>query len=138
MPKATFLLNGYFNPRSPSGLRHGTLVYVNKPADDFNPRSPSGLRQMCSSALYITVHISIHAARVGCDSIIRAAVQNAVYFNPRSPSGLRLSVSNFVCGFFDFNPRSPSGLRRNLHKHLHVQLYFNPRSPSGLRRWWRS
>ena len=56
--------------------------------------------------------ISIHAARVGCDSRPQKVEMRAINFNPRSPSGLRPQGGDFVGGVEDFNPRSPSGLRR--------------------------
>ena len=43
-----------------------------------------------SNALYIAMNISIHAARVGCDSCqYQKDRQKQNDFNPRSPSGLR-------------------------------------------------
>ena len=81
-----------FNPRSPSGLRQNALAVNTLVAKHFNPRSPSGLRQVCRSASCCFLRIfqstqpewaatrgqaphfgyrlviSIHAARVGCDS----------------------------------------------------------------------
>ena len=36
---------GYFNPRSPSGLRQQPELFVTAIGSYFNPRSPSGLRQ---------------------------------------------------------------------------------------------
>ena len=83
----------YFNPRSPSGLRQfKSIILCYFPY--FNPRSPSGLRHHRSlpfqkpyflfqstqpewaatiqlvDTLIQRAEISIHAARVGCDSMI--------------------------------------------------------------------
>ena len=101
----------YFNPRSPHGERHVTVVLPlgegvfqstlpargatrhphsrRYPQHHFNPRSPHGERPSSSSASLLPAH-----------------------FNPRSPHGERLRAP---CGSFrydDFNPRSPHGERR--------------------------
>ena len=56
-----------FNPRSPSGLRPAYLFLTSYKVRDFNPRSPSGLRLFFSAFTTSSYSISIHAARVGCD-----------------------------------------------------------------------
>ena len=38
------------------------------PVGDFNPRSPSGLRPEVLKEALESTNISIHAARVGCDT----------------------------------------------------------------------
>ena len=103
----------YFNPRSPHGERHVTVVLPlgegvfqstlpargatrhphsrRYPQHHFNPRSPHGERPSSSSASLLPAH-----------------------FNPRSPHGERLRAP---CGSFrydDFNPRSPHGERPGL------------------------
>ena len=84
--------------------------------------------------LWLAENISIHAARVGCDTAERQENERTGDFNPRSPSGLRLSCPPWLLGgSWYFNPRSPSGLRRCRITVLQVQQHFNPRSPSGLR-----
>ena len=105
----------YFNPRSPHGERHVTVVLPlgegvfqstlpargatrhphsrRYPQHHFNPRSPHGERPSSSSASLLPAH-----------------------FNPRSPHGERLRAP---CGSFrydDFNPRSPHGERRAVRK----------------------
>ena len=80
---------GHFNPRSPCGERHLSVLYMVKP-DDFNPRSPCGERlNVIVPAVVISTFqstlpvwgattinttearrsrgISIHAPRVGSD-----------------------------------------------------------------------
>ena len=124
----------YFNPRSPSGLRHHRGSYRRRCRSHFNPRSPSGLRPTQKTKRRRTtqfqstqpewaatmpqmidnpkVRISIHAARVGCDRKHNLYAAKRRYFNPRSPSGLRLYGIG-AKGYYpqNFNPRSPSGLR---------------------------
>ena len=60
----------YFNPRSPNGLRQSSKSF-GKRAIYFNPRSPNGLRQWLKMLKGIDVSISIHAARMGCDTLLR-------------------------------------------------------------------
>ncbi len=57
-----------FNPRSPSGLRQNSNGAVHVVNAYFNPRSPSGLRRQPLDSQTLQHLISIHAARVGCDS----------------------------------------------------------------------
>ncbi len=54
-----------FNPRAPSGARHGLIGWRKLPIN-FNPRAPSGARPT-----------ALPSAR------------NGIYFNPRAPSGAR-------------------------------------------------
>ena len=55
--------------------------------------------------------ISIHAPRMGSDSIWRTLSAGASNFNPRSPYGERLLDGRCVSALSDFNPRSPHGER---------------------------
>ena len=148
----------YFNPRSPSGLR---LPLRQSPdavfqfqstqpewAATINPftccnfavlfqsTQPEWAATVCRCFCTGFTSISIHAARVGCDSAVISRSIIRRYFNPRSPSGLRQvadaaeyagsmisihaarvgcdqnHILNACCRNFDFNPRSPSGLRQ--------------------------
>ena len=80
---------GYFNPRSPNGLRRLCPCMDRRKLANFNPRSPNGLRPRAFSTRSTTngfqstqpewaatprrggtpvyIQISIHAARMGCD-----------------------------------------------------------------------
>ena len=62
----------------------------------FNPRSPSGLRPGTHRQDVFVPVISIHAARVGCDSRPGSRKGQNENFNPRSPSGLRLTRWHFL------------------------------------------
>ena len=57
-----------FNPRSPSGLPPFALCSLFCLVCHFNPRSPSGLRPLRIGNNTSCADISIHAARVGCDT----------------------------------------------------------------------
>ena len=96
----------YFNPRSPSGLRRGTFELPAFP-QNFNPRSPSGLRQTVPvtwhsyikfqstqpewaatvkvQRLLLNIGISIHAARVGCDTTGRTFIPFLDLFQSTQP-----------------------------------------------------
>ncbi len=145
----------YFNPRSPCGERRDTrsdLPYVS----NFNPRSPCGERQLIrflveklvlisihaprvgSDSLHnvvtlIDIEISIHAPRVGSDSAPSPPGGGTKYFNPRSPCGERHSAVIFVDICRYFNPRSPCGERLLVQLIRREERYFNPRSPCGER-----
>ena len=80
--------SGDFNPRSPCGERpHGPS---RRPApQNFNPRSPCGERLAATATMISSMHISIHAPRVGSDRQSCVTVQPQNHFNPRSPCGER-------------------------------------------------
>ncbi len=125
---------------------------------DFNPRSPCGERR-CTKTVGITptifqstlpvwgatasnrlfkchVCISIHAPRVGSDSIQPLSGLHTTYFNPRSPCGERHAAP---CRTFHsqlFQSTLPVwGATRYKAFHTRPRLYFNPRSPCGERRY---
>ena len=75
-----------------------------------------GATMILSAAEYLD-DISIHAPRVGRDSLKQTARIAIRYFNPRAPCGARQHFS--------------------LH-HRSDGLYFNPRAPCGARRHWRT
>ena len=103
-----------------------------------------------------TDRISIHAPRVGSDSISLTNCTARGYFNPRSPCGER-PIQRHVPGSVilfqstlpvwgatptgqptalpstDFNPRSPCGERRGTATRRSPVCNFNPRSPCGER-----
>ena len=74
----------YFNPRSPSGLRHSGNSCECR-LIDFNPRSPSGLRPELRRQARPAVIISIHAARVGCDVLFAALFSSFRIFQSTQP-----------------------------------------------------
>ena len=52
----------------------------------------------------MTIDISIHAARVGCDKAADAgSVKRISYFNPRSPSGLRPEIAKQVAAEYNIS-----------------------------------
>ena len=100
----------------------------------FNPRTPCGVRLKWEPIKSIRPYISIHAPLAGCDISACAHVHIMYYFNPRTPCGVRLPPA-WACGArYDFNPRTPCGVRlgsaENRESH---SFYFNPRTPCGVR-----
>ena len=167
-----------FNPRSPCGERR-QQTRSRPETSYFNPRSPCGERRRRRRnrgfiiAFQSTLpvwgatfpvlpnkpigDISIHAPRVGSDSILAVTVCRSVYFNPRSPCGERQVAGGptAVGGIIsihaprvgsdssriskrklanNFNPRSPCGERLALSSNSQASENFNPRSPCGERR----
>ena len=123
----------------------------------FNPRAPCGARRTRGRGEVQPEHISIHAPRVGRDSMRSVGSIFSYYFNPRAPCGARpvltgtgyknKSISihaprvgrdcpgrSRLCRTRYFNPRAPCGARQLLRFSVHKWSYFNPRAPCGARR----
>ena len=94
--QAAHLLMGqrYFNPRSPSGLRHEGTRRLSA-SDYFNPRSPSGLRPALAKLWNSPLGFQSTQPEWAATSICAVIKINNKHFNPRSPSGLRLKSSPF-------------------------------------------
>ena len=74
----------YFNPRIPYGMRRGTddtFAFHN----DFNPRIPYGMRPAARFKIAIPHVISIHASRMGCDSLPSSTCRTACEFQSTHP-----------------------------------------------------
>ena len=106
---------------------------------------------------YVTLYISIHAARVGCDLVHPFCVFTHYKFQSTQPEWAATDIRKCREKIQrNFNPRSPSGLRPDsptgdtmsakisIHaarvgcdwknkKEISRYIHFNPRSPSGLR-----
>ena len=79
----------HFNPRSPCGERPGSVFPPSGAKRHFNPRSPCGERPADGRSTTALNGISIHAPRVGSDSVMRVTTNSTRNFNPRSPCGER-------------------------------------------------
>ena len=90
VPSKLWALRTNFNPRSPCGERREIPDTQIPFWDNFNPRSPCGERRYLLRLLRLCGAISIHAPRVGSDTVLKrfddALKPN---FNPRSPCGER-------------------------------------------------
>ena len=150
--------SGYFNPRTPCGVRRPHRHQTSGTPSYFNPRTPCGVRPVAPLGAGdpggISIHaprvgcdilaassndsartISIHAPRVGCDSGCKYCRPSHRYFNPRTPCGVRRE--NLILGALPphyFNPRTPCGVRPRSSCHSWVEADFNPRTPCGVRR----
>ena len=80
---------------------------------DFNPRSPHGERLLYLILVARIRAISIHAPRMGSDSLIWASRPSSTRFQSTLPAwGATFCYAGRKHGSQDFNPRSPHGERR--------------------------
>ena len=78
-----------FNPRAPCGARPSSIC-ISSVTTNFNPRAPCGARRLNRTEQAHLTNISIHAPRVGRDSVLCTRFALWFYFNPRAPCGARL------------------------------------------------
>ena len=78
----------YFNPRAPCGARRAGVVNISHHLQ-FQSTRPVWGATTNTSAPAVAVGISIHAPRVGRDSMPFAPPSMTYYFNPRAPCGAR-------------------------------------------------
>ena len=102
---------------------------------NFNPRSPSGLRPPAYYSLRLYKIISIHAARVGCDSnsysFILSTSDISIHAARVGCDLLFASGSAVLTRFQSTQPEWAATLP--VFQKVLACRYFNPRSPSGLR-----
>ena len=100
-----------FNPRSPCGERHFTILPSHKTAY-FNPRSPCGERQSIYGTTLKLPCISIHAPHAGSDCIGPCPLLPSwiSIHAPHAGSDRFKMERCFRCK--NFNPRSPCGERQ--------------------------
>ena len=60
------------------------------PPSSFNSRTPGGVRRLDSSSVLVSLLVSIHAPREGCDSARQTQWRCGWCFNSRTPGGVRL------------------------------------------------
>ena len=78
----------------------------------FNPRTPCGVRHNVWEPGAYGWEISIHAPLAGCDARSSTVSARPSYFNPRTPCGVR-HTRRIVTSMADyFNPRTPCGVRQ--------------------------
>ena len=102
---------------------------------NFNPRTPGGVRPHLRAVGTKSSLISIHAPRVGCDSLSFNVIDVDNDFNPRTPGGVRPVV--LVCWLFStisFQSTHPGrgATSHSFDCYFHF-FYFNPRTPGGVR-----
>jgi len=104
-------LSGYFNPRTPCGVRHIDIIFgiILMPFQSTHPmRGATNLKDLP----YFVVYISIHAPHAGCDVSVPLPPPALAYFNPRTPCGVRHLYLHACKRLPYFNPRTPCGVRR--------------------------
>ena len=79
----------YFNPRSPCGERLPVLI-LGESGSGFQSTLPVWGATMQVERRSSKASISIHAPRVGSDTVIWSTERSLTDFNPRSPCGERL------------------------------------------------
>ena len=102
---------GYFNPRTPCGVRRVLLRYLIV-YNIFQSTHP--LRGATGKFAFLrgSVYISIHAPLAGCDMAGVTYGAQKGHFNPRTPCGVRQkNDAQNVYWLCDFNPRTPCGVR---------------------------
>ena len=102
---------------------------------NFNPRTPCGVRRDSGADGKFTVKISIHAPRVGCDTLFCLGVGLLPVFQSTHPVwGATETMVGTFWTMVDFNPRTPCGVRLWAEPlDLPGILNFNPRTPCGVR-----
>ena len=129
---------------------------------NFNPRSPHGERQEIYAQGTDKDDISIHAPRMGSDTLHSVRPLVVVTFQSTLPAWGATFLGHISCNIStNFNPRSPHGERQSLdvwhlsQKFISIHaprmgsdfyfwcfvrwfLYFNPRSPHGERQYSQS
>ena len=125
---------GYFNPRTPCGVRLYNWAEL-PPIIQFQSTHPVRGATFAEREQSIDDAISIHAPRAGCDLTSPQSKTAAVHFNPRTPCGVRLSICcQRLSMFQNFNPRTPCGVRQNSQSsNGRCRANFNPRTPCGVR-----
>ena len=150
------LETGYFNPRTPCGVRPSRRVSLSQPSR-FQSTHPVWGATSSARQIPLSQAISIHAPRVGCDERRGVGPPVIRHFNPRTPCGVRPRLRRPAAGREDFNPRTPCGVRHGRQNanwtafniSIHAPRvgcdsvprfcpawcrYFNPRTPCGVRR----
>ena len=129
---------GYFNPRTPHGVRPAHRLVMSGETCDFNPRTPHGVRryrfQQCKRNEQFQ---STHPSRGATDFALPDSV--AARFQSTHPSrGATSTVVELLYHSNHFNPRPPHGVRPVDYNPIHNFDNFNPRTPHGVRHGERS
>ena len=89
-PRQVVGVCGYFNPRTPCGVRPAQLN-AETSARQFQSTHPLRGATVDNGTPKAVSIISIHAPLAGCDSYCTMPSLQDVYFNPRTPCGVRRS-----------------------------------------------
>ena len=131
-------LQGYFNPRTPRGVRHDLQRQYGVDIWDFNPRTPRGVRLGVMRATeWCGKFQSTHPARGATGSTVPPPLLYS-NFNPRTPRGVRPSVTaSPIKWTMVFQSTHPARGATDAPTPPHpCEGDFNPRTPRGVRLWW--
>ena len=126
--------SGYFNPRTPrgvrpfpdSGLGWCQWISIHAPREgcdrrsllpsmlplNFNPRTPRGVRHIAARNFANAIMISIHAPREGCDRFGVMTLKESGKISIHAPrEGCDPTARRFFALCSNFNPRTPRGVR---------------------------
>ena len=100
----------------------------------FNSRTPCGVRHLTCNRQVTPQYVSIHAPRVGCDSICRIIKQFRNGFNSRTPCGVRPKMHNDIIERRMFQFTHPVwGATTDGADDCRCYACFNSRTPCGVR-----
>ena len=125
----------------------------------FNPRAPCGARLILIFCAVDIALISIHAPRVGRDSITFRENARLLHFNPRAPCGARRTLTQYGKSVIRFQSTRPVwgatsltiairssalfqstrpvwGATARWRQKMIKDSDFNPRAPCGARPWY--
>ena len=113
----------YFNPRSPDGERLSMSARRRAYCHNFNPRSPDGERRMTMAEIMPYFNISIHAPRMGSDSLSNhsCCVSRISIHAPRMGSDTRRAIVNAIINISIHAPRMGSDVQRE-HALAHIAV----------------
>ena len=101
----------------------------------FNPRTPCGVRLPDEIPPWLYAEISIHAPHAGCDKLLICAGREFSVFQSTHPMrGATEGNETLLCNHAYFNPRTPCGVRQPASGWQPADRDFNPRTPCGVRR----
>ncbi len=123
-----------FNPRTPCGVRQPIILVLILWAVFQSTHPVRGATEYHGQRV-VTLKISIHAPRAGCDRRSLSSRRIGLLFQSMHPvRGATGGTLTSGYAVVDFNPRTPCGVRLSVEYNLSNVGNFNPRTPCGVRR----
>ena len=124
---------GYFNPRTPRGVRPGAGCPSLR-LSEFQSTHPSRGATSGQLIKIAALHISIHAPLAGCDVFAGLIAPRLPVISIHAPlAGCDVAPFHARVGHTHFNPRTPCGVRPLSRAFRGLCCNFNPRTPCGVR-----
>ena len=122
-----------FNPRTPRGVRQ--QHFCSEPGcGEFQSTHPARGATRWLNFIFLTLAISIHAPREGCDPAGGRGMSGSGISIHAPREGCDCGLGVIFAEGTNFNPRTPRGVRRPRAIRLcRPLIYFNPRTPRGVR-----